>query len=58
MKIAGFLYVVVSATLFLVSGEVFAASAIPQKVVITPASFSDREGMLIVARYVEKRLAG
>ena len=50
MKIAGFLYLVLFAILLLVSGQVFAASATAQKVVITPASFSDREGMLIVAQ--------
>jgi hypothetical protein len=36
--------------LYSLPGEVFAASALPQKVVITPASFSDREGILIVAQ--------
>src|SRR5262249_52950571 len=39
------------ALLLFITGETFAASATPQKVVITPASFSEREGMLIVAHH-------
>jgi len=33
-----------------VPDQTLAASAAPAKVVITPASFSDREGMLVVAQ--------
>src|SRR5215831_12113441 len=32
-----------------ITSQTFAASASPQKVVITPASFSEREGMLVIA---------
>ena len=39
------------ALLLFITGETFAASATPQKVVVTPASFSEREGMLIVAHH-------
>ncbi len=34
-----------------IPGRTLAASASPQKVVITPASFSEREGMLVVAHH-------
>jgi NitT/TauT family transport system substrate-binding protein len=34
-----------------ISGRTLAASVSPQKVVITPASFSEREGMLVVAHH-------
>src|SRR5262249_58600211 len=39
------------ALLLFITGQTFAASATPQKVVVTPASFSEREGMLIVAHH-------
>lgn len=37
--------------LYSISDQALAASAPPQRVVITPASFSDREGMLVVAHH-------
>jgi NitT/TauT family transport system substrate-binding protein len=37
--------------LYAIRNPAFDASAPPQRVVITPASFSDREGMLIVAQH-------
>src|SRR5262247_2568343 len=51
MKIRSLIYLAVLAFLYLVPDAAFTASAAPAKVVITPASFSEREGMLIVAHH-------
>jgi NitT/TauT family transport system substrate-binding protein len=51
MKIRSLLCVTVLWLLYPVPATVLAVSATPQRVVITPASFSDREGMLVVAHH-------
>src|SRR6516162_4308567 len=50
MKIRSLFYLAALAFLYSISDTVFAASTAPAKVVITPASFTEREGMLIVAQ--------
>ena len=51
MKIRSLFSVAVLWLLCSMPAAVLAASAAPPKVVITPASFSDREGMLVVAHH-------
>jgi NitT/TauT family transport system substrate-binding protein len=51
MKIRSLICFAILALLCSISDRVFAAATAPAKVVITPASFSEREGMLIVARH-------
>jgi NitT/TauT family transport system substrate-binding protein len=51
MKIRSLFYIPALLLLCAIADRVLAASAPPQRVVITPASFSEREGMLIVAQH-------
>jgi len=51
MNIRSLIYLAVLAFLYLVPDAAFTASAAPAKVVITPASFTEREGMLVVAHH-------
>src|SRR5215470_6779071 len=51
MKIRSLIYLAVLAFLYSVPDAAFTASAAPVKVVITPASFTEREGMLVVAHH-------
>ena len=50
MKPRSLFYFAAFLLLYAIPNPTFAASA-PQRVVITPASFSDREGMLVVAQH-------
>ena len=50
MKTRSLFYFAAFLLLYVIPNPTFAASA-PQRVVITPASFSDREGMLVVAQH-------
>ena len=50
MKTRSLFYFAAFLLLYAIPNPTFAASA-PQRVVITPASFSDREGMLVVAQH-------
>src|SRR5436309_14147266 len=50
MKPRSLFYFAAFLLLYAIPNPTFAASA-PQRVVITPASFSEREGMLIVAQH-------
>src|SRR2546422_274030 len=51
MKTRSLFYFAAFLLLYAIPNPTFAASASPQRVVITTASFSDREGMLIVAQH-------
>ena len=51
MKIRSFFYFAALLLVCAISHTALGASAPPQKVVITPASFTEREGMLIVAQH-------
>src|SRR5262245_31067134 len=51
MKIRSLIYLAVLAFLYLVPDVAFTASAAPAKVVITTASFTEREGMLVVVHH-------
>src|SRR5262249_17458851 len=51
MKIRSLICFAALVLLYSMSDAVFAAATAPAKVVITPASFSEREGMLVVAHH-------